>query len=212
MTQTLIYTTQVVKDKFWKDETGQAIPVSRTTKGERLRERAAAKLLADSLKANKQLQALKELVTDVCQQVYDVSLQETSTEGKNRKGNFTWYNFDRSIKVEVSVSERIEFDDLTIQACKEKLNEFIEQGTKTVDDFMRTLILSAFETSGGRLDAKKVLSLKKYKTRTKEPLYHEAMDLLDQSIRRPESKTYFRIWVKDHEGKYQNVDLNFSSI
>jgi len=212
MTQQLSYTIQAVKDGFWVDESGIKIPVSRTTKEERNRERSAAKLLKEALAVNDRLKALKELVIEVCQKVYEESLSETNTTGKNRKGNFTWYNFDRSIKVEVAIQDRIEFDDLKIQACKERLDEFISQGTLSVGEFMRQLIMSAFETSGGRLDAKKVMSLKKYKTRTKDPLYHQAMDLLDESIRRPESRTYFRVWAKDEAGKYQHVELNFSAI
>jgi hypothetical protein len=38
------------------------------------------------------------------------------------------------------------------------------------------------------------------------------MELLDQAVRRPESKRYFRIFEMDEDGKYHNVDLNFSSI
>jgi hypothetical protein len=77
---------------------------------------------------------------------------------------------------------------------------------------LKGIIMDAFQKSNGSLDAKKVIGLKKHKARTKNPLYHEAMDLLDQAIRRPESKRYFRIFLKNSEGKYVHVDLNFSSI
>ena len=72
--------------------------------------------------------------------------------------------------------------------------------------------MSAFETSRGKLDTKKVLSLKRHASRIKDKRYHEAMDLIDKAIRKPESKTYFRVWEKDENGQYKSVDLNFSSI
>jgi hypothetical protein len=205
-------THQKMSEQFWQDENGMNIPTNRLTDLEKQSERHANKLLKEAKALNAKLVAYKEVVTELCEKVYEASLSATKTEGKGRKGNFTWYNFNRTIKVEVSISERIEFDDLTIQACKEKLDQFISNGTTGVDDFMKTLIMSAFEKSSGSLDAKKVLSLKKHKNRTKDLLYHEAMELLDQAVRRPESKRYFRIFEMDEDGKYHNVDLNFSSI
>lgn len=201
------------KEKVWIDEAGNAIPHNRLTAGEKLREKATATIIKESLAAQKKLEDLKAKVEDLIQQVYQNSLAETNTTGENRKkGGFTFYNFDRTIKVEMDSQMRIEFDDLTLEACKEKLHDFISNGTNGVDDFMRELIMSAFETSRGRVDTKKVLNLKRYKSRTTDPLYHEAMDLLDKSIRYPGSKAYYRISVRDEDGKYQAVNLNFAAI
>jgi hypothetical protein len=203
---------QKQSEPTWQDENGTAIPTNRLTSLEKQAEKNTYKLLKGAQSLNAQLVKFKEEVATLCDSIYEASLEETKTKGKDRKGNFTFFNFNRSIKVEVAISERIEFDDLTIQACQEKLNELIDQGTKEVDSFLKGIIMDAFSKSNGSLDAKKVIGLKKHKTRTKNPLYHEAMELLDQSIRRPESKRYFRIFLKNEEGKYENIDLNFSSI
>ncbi|MCO5253388.1 MAG: DUF3164 family protein [Bacteroidetes bacterium] len=203
---------QKQSDPFWEDETGNKIPTNRLTDLEKLSERVAVKLHKEAVKINEGLKKFKEEVIALCDQVYEASLEDTQTSGKNRKGNFTLFNFNRTLKIEVSISERIEFDDLTIQACKEKLDDFITSNTTGVDDFMRTLILSAFEKTSGSLDVKKVLTLRKYRDRTRSPLYKEAMDLLDKAIRRPDSKRYFRVFARNEEGKYELIDLNFSSI
>lgn len=196
--------------KLWIDETGFQLPYSRTTKSERLQERASVSLLNKALSINSKLVDFKSQVTKVCDEVFETFMQENDV--KNKKGNFTFYNFDRSIKVEVSVSDRIEFDDLQITACQEKLDEFIDNNVESKDHFIKQLVMDAFETSRGKLDAKKVMSLLKYKSKISNPLFQQAMKFLEDSIRRPDSKKYFRIWVKDESGKYQNVDLNFSSI
>src|SRR5690606_379589 len=127
-------------------------------------------------------------------------------------GNFTWHNFDRSLKIEVSINERIQFDDLTITACKDKLNQLIDANNEGKVESIKDMVNDAFSTSRGKLDAKKVMSLLKYKSRIKAPVFQEAMVLLEESIRRPDSKVYFRIWKKNQDGKYENIDLNFSSI
>lgn len=187
------------------------IPFTRITAEEKNRERQAAKLLADAKKINSMLAAFKDNVSETCTQVYEAYMASRKITAP-MKGNFTWYNFDRSIKIEVSVNERIEFDDMSLAACRSKLNEFLEGAIDSKVEFIKDLINEAFTTSRGRLDSKKVMSLLKYKSKIKEPAFSEAMDYLEQSIRRSTSKTYFRVWEKGKSGEYEAIDLNFSSI
>jgi hypothetical protein len=203
--------TQKSSDKLWKDEGGFEIPFSRTTQSERLMERKSAKLLKGAKSLNKRLKAFKNEVRDICTEVYDKYMEEQKND-KKTKGNFTWYNFNRSIKIEVSVNERIEFDDLGIIACKDKLDEFLNNNVEAKNEFIKQLVMDAFETSKGKLDTKKVMGLLRYRSKIKAKAFQEALDLIEKSIRRPDSKTYFRIWAKNEEGKYENLDLNFSSI
>lgn len=202
---------QTSKDSVWTDETGMSIPYSRTTPLERKKETTAYRILSKAKALNEKLGDFKKEVAELCNEVYLKAVEELNTSGEG-KGNFTFYNFDRSIKVEVSVSERIDFDDLTINACKEKLDEFITANVESKTEFVRELVNDAFTTQRGKLDAKKVMSLLKYRSKIRQKTFQEALDLLEQSIRRPSSKTYFRVWERDGQGEYKNVDLNFSSI
>lgn len=204
-------TTQTSKDKVWKDESGTQIPFDRVTKGEKLRERLAAKLLKESLIINKKLKEIKEIFADTSKEVFDEFMESAKVE-KITKGNFTWYNFDRTIRVEVAISERIEFDDLGINVCKEKLNQYISDNIQSKNELVTNLIKDAFQTRNGKLDTKKVMSLLRYKSRINDVLFQEAMNHLEESIRRPDSKSYYRIAVRNEAGQYDNVDLNFSSL
>lgn len=204
---------QTTSDKHWKDENGMMIPIARVTKLEQLKERNAHKLLKEATKASQQLIALKELVRKVCTDIYERHMDESGiADDKRGKGNFMWYNFDRSVKIEVKISERIEFDDLTIKAAKAKFDEFLDANIEGKTDFAKELVLDAFETRNGSLDVKRVLGLLRYKSKVKDSIFQEAMMHLEASIRRPDSKTYFRIAVKDENGEYQHVLLDFASI
>lgn len=204
---------QTTGDKHWKDENGMMIPLARVTKLEQYKERQAHKLLKEATKASEALHALKELVRNVCSEVYERHMSESGiADDKRGKGNFMWYNFDRSIRIEVKIAERIEFDDLTIKAAKAKFDEFLDQNIEGKTDFAKELVLDAFETRNGSLDVKRVLSLLKYKSKVKDAIFQEAMLHLEASIRRPDSKTYFRIAVKDDNGEYQYVSLDFAAI
>ena len=150
-------------------------------------------------------------MAEICEEVYTKAMAELKNESAN-KGNFTWYNFDRSIRIEVKINERIEFEDIAIKACQDKLNKYISENTSSTDPLIPQLINDAFSTQRGKLDAKKVMGLLRYRSRIKNELFQEAMEHLEQSIRRPSSKAYYMISVRTEEGKYELLDLNFASV
>lgn len=197
--------------EFWFDEAGTRIPYNRTTTLERRMETKSGKLLREAKKLNKALTEYKELIRKESIELFEAFMEEKEVKGK-RKGNFTWFNFDRSVKIEVNVSERITFDDLTITAAREKLDSFIEANVNGKVDFVKEMVNDAFKTSRGQLDSKKVMSLMKYRTKIKDELFQTALNLIEQAIRRPDSKIYYRISELDAEGKYQAIELNMSNI
>lgn len=205
------YNIQKPSGKVWTDESGAEIPYSRTTKSERLNERSIAKAVKAALDVNKRLQSLTDLIAELSEEAYEVYMMSKDIK-KKTKGNWDWYNFDRSIKIEISVNQPIVFDSLTITAAKEKLDEFLDNQLSSKNEFVKAMVIEAFETSKGAIDTKKVLSLTKHKDRVNNKLFSEAVLLINQAIRRPKSKTYRRVWIKDGSGKYQNVELNLSSL
>jgi hypothetical protein len=202
---------QEIKDGFWTNEAGDRVPVGYINKSDRLKERHAHTLLVRAKSLNEKLAEFKESSKKLNDEVYDAAMGDYKVNPLN-KGNYTWFNFDRSIKVEVSVNERIEFDDLTIKACKEKLDEFLNANVESKHDFVKQLVTDAFATTRGKLDAKKVMSLLRYEDKINDALFQESISLLKQSIRRPDSRTYYRISERQPDGSYQVIDLNFSSI
>lgn len=205
---------QKAADQNWKDETGIQIPYNRITSYERKSERTIAQISREAVKLNELLTKFKAGVKASTLELYEAFLADNGgrVPGKG-KGGATFYNFDRSIKVEVSVNEAITFDDNLIALAKAKLDELLIDSltdTKAVD--IKPMIMDAFSTTRGRLDTKRVLGLRKHANRIKDERYGEAMQLIDKAIRRPESKEYFRVWIKKEDGEFQDVNLNFSSI
>lgn len=83
----------------------------------------------------------------------------------------------------------------------------------TTNEFVKEIITGAFEAErSGNLDTKQVMNLTRYVNKVNDSLFSEAVKLIQESIRRPKTKTYFRVWLKDADGKYVNIDLNLSSI
>lgn len=209
--KTLKATLQKLADKVWKDETGNLVQTARLSKTERLMERAAGAILKESIRLHNDLARHKNNISTLCQEVYETYFRERNLE-PNGKGNFTFYNFDRTIKIEVEVNDRIEFDEMGINASKQLLDEFLMENVTTKEDIIRQLIIDAFSTSRGKLDNKKIMNLIRYRTKVKNAKFAKAIDFLEQSIRKPDSRVYFRVWQREPGGKFESIDLNFSSI
>lgn len=202
---------QTTKNALWKDETGLDIPVNRVTKHEKMREREAFKLASEALNLSQSLLDLKMRLTMVSQKVFDDVMEQHEIK-KAGKGNFTWYNFDRSIKIEVAINENVTFDDTLLAVVKEKFDQFLSKNLSDKDEMIRQMILDAFSNTRGRIDSNKLMTLLKYKSKIKDKILLEAFDVLEKSIRRPDSKKYIRVHTKDENGEYQVVNLNISSI
>lgn len=201
--------------KQWIDETGLVVDPKRVTKVEKLRERHATKIVGEAAKLHKALTDLKALVRDASQEVWVAVLSEKGVDPGEVKGNFTWYNFDRSVKIEVSINERIDFDDALIAAAKAKFDEFLSEAATISDEMVKQLVMDAFSTKKGKLDVKRVMGLLAYRQRVdqaKYPGFHQALDLIEQAIRRPDMKRYYRISTLQPDGDYQDIQLNFASI
>lgn len=199
---------------MWRDESGVAIPYNRTTKTERLMERSTGRIIKEARAAHTRLASLKTLIAKLTAEAYVAFMSEKNINSKKPpKGNFTMYNFDRSIKVEVNVNEPIVFDDMGVAAAKEKFDEFLDTNINTTNHYIKEMVLDAFRTNRSRkLDTKKIMDLIRYEHKINIPLFTEATQLLKQSIRHPHTKTYYKVYERLEDGSYKHVELNFASL
>lgn len=203
---------QTSRDKLWNDETGANIPYSRITPLERKTEKIVAGLARTALSLNRQLSEFKTAIREKTEELYNDFLKANGGKIGKNKGGATFYLFDRSVKVEVSVNEPIKFDENLISLAKQKIDEYLDSKLVTDDEVFRGQMIDAFSRSHGQLDVNKILRLRKWAPRVKDKSYHEAIALIDQAITRPKSKEYFRVWIKDESGAYKDITLQFSNL
>jgi hypothetical protein len=210
----LIVRQQKSSDKLWKDEAGMAIPYERIKTSERASERKIPSLAKERINLRKSLELHKQKCFEVGAELYRLFIEENGGKAPKSKGkgNITRFNFDRSIKIEINVNDRIEFDPSLLGLAKNLLDEMLTDGLESAKDYIKPIVMDAFNNSKGTLDTKGILGLRKHACNVPDPRYKEAMTFIDQSIRRPESKEYFALSVKDEKGEYVDVHLNFSSI
>ncbi|MFY0714098.1 DUF3164 family protein [Seonamhaeicola sp. NFXS20] len=211
-TKSFMKTIQTAKDKIWEDESGMQIPYNRITKTERLIERSVAKIFKAWTTEASRLKELKKMVAELCEQCYQADMKSKGVDPSDKKGNYTMYCFNRNIKVERSVHGNPTYDEATIEAAKIKFDQYMEENVTSKEDFTKDMINEAFESKNKQLDKAKINKLISYKNRSKIKLFQDACDLLSTAARYSSSSIYYRVWKKDENGKYQNIDIQFSSL
>lgn len=205
-------TIQTSKDKLWEDESGLKIPYNRITKTEKLIERSVTKIYKSWNSSREALIKLKKEVSDLCEQCYQADMKSKGVDPSDRKGGYSMFCFNRTIKVERSVHGNPTYDEATIEAAKIKFDQYMSENVTGAEEFVKDMIIDAFESRNGQLDKNRINKLISYKSRSKNSLFIAACDLLSTAPRYASSSIYYRVWIKDEDGKYQNLEIQFSSL
>lgn len=198
--------------KTMKDATGQDIPVKFIPKIDLDADKKVKKILAAGKALQQKLIDYKNECLELCDGWYSQLLSELKSKEKdtdNKKGNYTLFSFDRSIKVTVRIGTRIEFDS-KIDIAKLKIDEYLQEITKGSNDEIKLIVNQAFTTTRGQLDSKRVLNL--FTLQITHKLWKEAMELLKASIKTNITKRYMEIAERDENGEYQTLVLQFSNL
>ncbi len=198
------------KGKTFTDKDGNQVPSGFIHKIDKAKHAAALRLCAKAEKISAQLSDFKTELFTICDELYDRALAEHKVIKRvNAKGGYTITTIDKKVKVEITMNEFVGFGD-DISIAHELIKEWLAEKTQSVDPELTQIITSAFENSGGNLDVKRILGLKKYNI--VHDKWKAAMEVIDRAYEVRNTKRYARIWVMNAEGEYKVVPLDFASI
>jgi hypothetical protein len=194
----------------WTDEQGVTIPFNRINRVEKAKEKYAASIVRNAKAVSADLKALHNMVKKAEEDILELMKKEGKQTSK--KGSYTWYNFDKSVRVEINNNDTVKFDEALLATAREKLDEFISDNTKGTDDIIRQLINTAFHQGSNGLDSRKILGLLKFRSKVKDHRFQEALNLISEAQIIDSSKKYYKISIKDGQGQYKYINLQFSNL
>lgn len=194
--------------KTLTDHRGYDVPVDLIQKSDLKKDKVAFKLLSKAEKINELLESFKKESFEMADDIYTSEAEKNGIK-EDAKGNFTFYSFDKSVRIEVTVSDRIEFDE-HIQFAQSKINEYLKLKTNGLDNELSQIINNAFSTTRGKLDTKRIIGL--FRLKIENSIWMEAMELIKKSMSSNSSKRYLSICKREENGEYKAVQLNFSAI
>jgi hypothetical protein len=204
------------KTPIWQNASGEQVPVKFVPKTDKLKETLAAKLHKSALNVEACLNALHqdmniafEDIKNAVKAEYQIKTGKSKAQGK---GSFTWFNFDKSLKVEADMNDIVKWDNGLMTEALELLNKYIDGSLTDSNVLIKELVNKAFANTKGMIDSGKVFQILRYEDKIKNTSFQKACQLMKQAQSIDRTKLYMRIWEKCSDGQYRNINLNFSSI
>jgi hypothetical protein len=198
--------------KTLRDHNGFDVPVTAIGKIDLKKNQTAIKIAEKFKEMAVRLQNLKDFAFDAADEIYELQLKAYEIDGRDverMKGNFTFFSYDKRIKVEVNIGQKLEFDD-KINLAKAEIDEYLKEITEGQNSDIMIIVNNAFTTVRGKLDPKRILQLFSYQI--KNVRWKKAMEILQDSITTNHSKRYIKVSERDSNGEYHNINVQFSSI
>lgn len=208
--------TYTPKDTHWTNAAGDAVPFKFVPKSDKVKETLSAKIRKMALDVEVSLFELHRYMNECFGQVNQLIKEEYSIKnGKDKKqgkGSLTWYNFDKSIKIEADINDIVKWDSALMTESLNLLNDYINSSLSDNNELIAGLVKDAFSNSKNMIDSRKIFQLLKYESKIKNAKFLKACELIKQAQSLDKTKLYMRVWEKQQDGQYRNINLNFSSL
>lgn len=203
---------QVIEDKtYYKNSIGKLVPEELVRPIDQARDELVNDIAEKITALRLSILATKTTcMEDIDRFVKVAAAQYGVRLGGEKKGSLTLTSYDGSVRIAVAMSERIGFTE-EIWAAKAILDELITDAMKDTKPFVRELVSRAFRLKQGSFDAKEILRLRSYEVHD-EPQWDRAMEIIDKARRIESTQPCFRIHFRDGSGKYQLLNLDFSTV
>ena len=195
------------KERTLTDAQGREISVKVLNQDILEREAAINKAMDHALKLQDRIIKDKCTIIKIVEDYLNDAARKNNVEWK---GNALLLSFDEKYKIEIRYREKIQFG-IELQIAKQKMDECIKAWSADSNDNLKAIINEAFQVDKrGQLARYRIFALRRYKI--KDPIWKEAMELIDKAIMVTSTKQYISFSVRDDAGNYHKVVLNFSTL
>ena len=196
-----------VKERTLTDAQGREIPV-KVLHTEILEKDAAVKKAMDcAIKLQERIISDKQKLIQTIEKYLNDAARRNNLEWK---GNALLISFDEKYRVEMRFREKIQFG-IELQLAKQKIDECIKAWSADSNDNLKAIVNDAFQLDKhGQLARYRIFALRRFKI--KDPVWREAMELIDKAILVTSTKQYISFAVRDEAGNYNKIVLNFSAL
>ncbi len=203
-------TMQDVPSGYMMNGVGHLVPIESIKEIDLARDEFVKGVVAKAGDVSAMLERFKQQLAGDMQAFLELSAEKYGADLGGARGNLSLTSYDGRFKVLRAVSERLDFDE-RLQAAKELVDDCLREWSKDAGPELRTLVESAFQVDKkGRINAKRILSLRTLKI--DHPTWKKAMDAIGDAVTVVGSCTYYRIYERDDDGNYNQVNLDFSGV
>ncbi|UCH62716.1 MAG: DUF3164 family protein [Fidelibacterota bacterium] len=192
----------------WIDGQGRAVPPRYIDPVVKARDRLVRRIASKTQRLHEQMSVVK---AEVLALVDEYLAQVAAGYDENWKGNAELVTFDGRLKVEVKISEALEFDE-RLQLAKQKIDHCLRSWTGNARAEVRAIINQAFQVdSKGRINIRSILTLRQLKF--DDPVWSEGMALIADSLRIRTTRRYVNVYQRHTStDRFELLALNWSAL
>jgi len=200
-----------VPEGFKRDGQGRLIPDSLIKPIDNERDRLVGEIVEKAKAVHQQLAEFKTQTLGDIRAFVELSLEQYGARLGGRKGNLNLLSFDGRYKVQVAVSDSIEFDE-RLQAARALIDDCLTEWTKDARPELMALVNDAFRADiKGEIRVGRVLALRRLEITDER--WQQAMQAISEACQVVGSKQYIRLYERlDDSDKYEPIALDLASI
>jgi hypothetical protein len=189
---------------------GHLVPVETVKEIDKLRDQTVLKIVQSALFTAKVVTEFKEMADRDIAAFTSISAESFGTTLGGVKGNITLRSFDGKYKVCKDIGEFLTYDE-RLQVAKALVDQCISTWSDGADAKIRALVMDAFQVNkAGRVNLKRILALRQLNI--DDPTWKRAMDAISESIQVAGSKAYIRIYERQDDDSYKQINLDLASL
>jgi len=194
-----------------QDTQGRFVPESLISPIDKTRDELVIELLKKALATRQILSDFKALAMRETDAFVRLSAEQYGVNLGGKKGNITLFSFDGAYKIQIAISENIQFDE-RLQAAKALVDECINEWAQNSRDEIKVLVQDAFKTDKeGEISAGRVLGLRRLNIT--DDKWQMAMKAIGESLQVVGSKEYIRFYQRiGTTDKYEAISLDIASL
>lgn len=203
-------TTALNLQDYRQDARGALVPTHAIKPIDLARDDLVKEMVAKVLPIQNQLATVKKSVIEDVRAFIEMSANEYDVHLGGKKGNVTLTSFDGEFRVMIAMQDSLHFDE-RLQAAKQLIDECLNEWTQNSDDNVKIIVNAAFDVSKeGKINTGRVLGLRRLNIQHEK--WHQAMNILSDSIQVLSSKEYVRFYQRNQDGKYELINLDLATV
>jgi hypothetical protein len=202
----------VVKGKqYMSDAKGSLVPIENVKAEHKLEDEVVRKIIAFAEELSAQVSRFRSHTMRDLGEFDALLAQEYGAKIGGAKGNRTYFSFDGLLKVQVAISDFVDFGP-QLQIAKKLLDECLMEWSADSRPEIRAVITKAFNTEReGQVNRSEIFML--LRLDIDDPRWQEAMRAIRDAMLITSSKEYVRFYRRGSiDEKFQNITIDLAKV
>ena len=199
-----------VPEGYMKNGMGHLVPTELVKDIDKLRDQTVRRIVDAAQGAAIAVQLFKAAADADITAFTGISAERYGTNLGGVKGNISLTSYDGKFMVIKAIGEFFTYDE-RLQVAKALVDECITSWETGADARIRALVMHAFQVNkAGKVNLKRILGLRQLQI--DDPTWKKAMEAIGEAIQVAGSKAYLRIYERQADDSYKQINLDLASL